>query len=383
MMSVGNTKEMCPLTDSMGGTQPSPLSLSPSNLMNALLNLFPGFSFDTSNIIIQIDDDDCTEKGTNLFLHTYSRDEVERIVLDTPKVQEKLGALGFHNLLVQIDTTDNFVHHIYLYDTGLHDIKPPSNNIAPRSLRDHEQEGRRLSIGAYDCLLMELSLRPKDTITGFVAIRGRHADPCTRKIIQSMGALPQLNLLDVEWLLLQDPTREFAPNEQPLPGQKYPGLHLGKEIGEMISRQAMQEGRDAIVNNPLYFHNAVMYAHGGCTFVNPEFEGVFQSLCADLMPYLLDPKLGLAVVSRAIYHGRLVHKATGKRVKWVAQEQLLPFSSRLRNILTNSDYKSVKAKYYQKGTFDIDWEGSPISTEEDWEQAVPIGDVAALMESCK
>jgi hypothetical protein len=80
---------------------------------------------------------------------------------------------------------------------------------------------------------------------------------------------------------------------------------------------AFRRCSDGEVNAPLYYHNAVLYAMHGLQFVNPEFEGIFNTLGQDLMPHIADPTIGLAVVSRAIFNGRLFHVPTGKRVKWV------------------------------------------------------------------
>lgn len=90
-----------------------------------------------------------------------------------------------------------------------------------------------------------------------------------------------LRLCVVEWLLLQDPLAR-APPGRLLPAQRRPGLGVQRLLGELFTRMAQDCALDALVNRPLYFHNAVMYAAANNTFLNPHMEDCFRALCRGL-----------------------------------------------------------------------------------------------------
>lgn len=94
------------------------------------------------------------------------------------------------------------------------------------------------------------------------------------------GSSP-LRLCVVEWLLLQDPFAA-APPGRLLPAQRRPGLGVQRLLGTLLTRMAQECDLDALVNRPLYFHNAVMYAASNNTFLNPHMEDCFRCLCRDL-----------------------------------------------------------------------------------------------------
>jgi hypothetical protein len=49
--------------------------------------------------------------------------------------------------------------------------------------------------------------------------------------------------LAVRWLALQDPRGRFTPERPRLPGQRYPGLGLGKRLYERLMVWAKSGGR--------------------------------------------------------------------------------------------------------------------------------------------
>ena len=69
-----------------------------------------------------------------------------------------------------------------------------------------------------------------------------------------------LYLLAVHWLALQDPRAEFASERPALPGQVYPGLGVGRPLLSRLLAWSHDWGKDALVNYPAYYHNAVFYS---------------------------------------------------------------------------------------------------------------------------
>lgn len=134
--------------------------------------------------------------------------------------------------------------------------------------------------------------------------------------------------------------------------------------------------RDGVLNAPLYFHNAVLYATHGCQFIDPEFEGTFNTLGYDVMAYITDPEIGLAVVSRAVFSGRLFHIPTGKRVKWVPDQTMIqPLSTRMKAAMNSLEYGAIRDACTTKGVFRIDFEDAGFVGEDEWTHAVPLDEI--------
>lgn len=71
--------------------------------------------------------------------------------------------------------------------------------------------------------LMEIALRQISALDSLKGLQGPYRDPRTQGFINTLK-FPELDLIVVEWLLLQNPTKSFPPGSQPLPGQSYPGV---------------------------------------------------------------------------------------------------------------------------------------------------------------
>lgn len=153
----------------------------------------------------------------------------------------------------------------------------------------------------------------------------------------------------------------------------------------------------------------------GYWFLNPEFEGIFRTLCNDLRENIEEK--GLAVVTRAIHMGvspvegirriallrrrtavftfrflsfsfsflsificinlfsltvvllfplfqQLRLRKSGTRVIWKAQEQVFPISDRMVAYLNSKEYLTVLRKNTSKGVFFIDWDAGLASNDE-------------------
>ncbi len=96
-------------------------------------------------------------------------------------------------------------------------------------------------------------------------------------------ATEYLPVLNVEWLLLQNPLATFDAMRPPLPGQQYPGLGVGQQVLELLRNVATRLQLAGITTIPSYFHNAVFYSTEFKQF-DPTCQGAFLALCRDLLP---------------------------------------------------------------------------------------------------
>lgn len=96
-------------------------------------------------------------------------------------------------------------------------------------------------------------------------------------------ATEYLPVLNVEWLLLQNPLTTFDAQRPPLPGQHFPGLGVGQQVLELLRNVATRLQLAGITTIPSYFHNAVFYSTEFKHF-DPTCQGAFLALCRDILP---------------------------------------------------------------------------------------------------
>eukprot|EP00698_Gefionella_okellyi_P000170 TRINITY_DN1014_c0_g3_i2.p1 TRINITY_DN1014_c0_g3~~TRINITY_DN1014_c0_g3_i2.p1 ORF type:complete len:305 (-),score=51.09 TRINITY_DN1014_c0_g3_i2:639-1529(-) len=241
-----------------------------------------------------------------LFLDYWTRDALWALIKEH-KIEDILHRHGFTNLLLEIDTSDNFVHIVQLYnerntpDRVLMQLfvrKPTKFNV--RSTRAFQDEFKK----GHDVMLDKLS----DT---------------------------SLDLITVEWMRLQDYRKPFE--RQPLPGQIHPGLGISRQVDEMLAHACTIRRRDGIMNIPEYFHNALLYSPQ-FQFINPAFEGMFRSILAAVTPAL--EQYGLAAVSWAVAEGKLIDMHRNRRYQWQPEEQVRALSARMKAYFDSQGVRS-------------------------------------------
>jgi hypothetical protein len=149
-------------------------------------------------------------------------------------------------------------------------------------------------------------------------------------LLQQPG-LGVLSLLCVHWLSLQHPAGAFTPERPRLPGQRHPGLGLGKRLYERVHGWAQRWGKDALLNSPEYFHNAVFYA-GLFRFLAVRDQGRFEALRRDLRG------LHVADASRALVEGRVIEEPAGIPFVWEPGEMVAPITPALRAAMETPRY---------------------------------------------
>jgi len=142
------------------------------------------------------------------------------------------------------------------------------------------------------------------------------------RVRRDRGSVPDVDLLYVDWLLLQNP-REQLGRRPRLPGQQHPGLGLLREIVALLVVICEQLGLDGIMFVPSHYYMAAL-GRRHLRFVRSEDAAVFQAMSDALA------SLDLAAATHAIEEGRLVDSKTGEAVPWHTPQMILPVSRRLK-----------------------------------------------------
>jgi len=146
------------------------------------------------------------------------------------------------------------------------------------------------------------------------------------------AAIPGLELLRIEWLLLQNPRARFTRERPRLPGQRHPGLGLLQEVMALMVLACERVHLDGVLFVPAYFHTA---AQGKrlLRFLSPEADGRFRALEKALSG------LTLPEAAAAVEGGRVIDAATGRPFRWEPQPLLLPVSAEAKARMTGDDYE--------------------------------------------
>jgi hypothetical protein len=163
----------------------------------------------------------------------------------------------------------------------------------------------------------------------------------TRGTIQVGDAI---ELIAVEWILMQDPYRQFENNRLPFPGQKYPGLGLGREIIVLLQIMTARLGKEGMLAVPAYYHNGVLY-NESFHFFSPEKEAELRALARDLAAF------PIATASWAIEKGLVQDDQTQQPFKWHPEEMLWPLSARLKAYFAADSYQNAVKQIMQQQRF--------------------------------
>jgi hypothetical protein len=161
-------------------------------------------------------------------------------------------------------------------------------------------------------------------------------------LLHSRG-LDVLCFLEVGWVALQDPRARFTRARPRLPGQRFPGLGVGRILVDLLRSWACAWGKDGLLNHPEHFHNAVFYA-SLFRFLSPREQGRFEALRRDLA------RLTVAKASEAIEAGR-VAEASGRAFRWRPGAMVAPVSEELRAHLASPAYREEVAAARQAARF--------------------------------
>jgi len=253
---------------------------------------------------------DLRREGTNRLLERFSEAEVFQALKDYG-VMEQLSAKGFPEPKVVIRSMDPFRQSVKLFE----------------SKTSSEDE---------DHMLCEL----------------RVFDAHVKGLCPGSGETIDMDTLVIDWLVFQNPRAEFSPERPQLPGQKYPGLGIMRTSMQAILDLARQTGKEAVINIPEYYHNAVLYS-AAFHFFSPFVEGRFRALQEFLV------NLNLAEASHAVSSGKIWNNTKDEVFVWKPHEQVLGITDRIKNYFNSQNYEGPVQEAKDKSKFSWSADFSP------------------------
>jgi len=208
---------------------------------------------------------------------------------------------------------------------------------------------------------MDMSLQPtsseevrKRKLTPLLVSK-KGASVLIKFLERNINVVPEMKITEIEWVCMQNPRGTFTTKRPQCPGQRFPGLKMGRKISNLMISLAKLKGRDGLCDTPEHFHNAAIYSQKGYMFINPAFHGYFVSLLFDLNKDMREH--GLAAVSWAFKLGHVINRRTKKPEFWHPEEQIYPTSDRLHKYFISDQYLAL-VEHYRKihlGRVYIDW----------------------------
>ncbi|MEZ0311167.1 MAG: histone deacetylase [Myxococcota bacterium] len=144
-----------------------------------------------------------------------------------------------------------------------------------------------------------------------------------------------IDALMIEWLLLQNPTRTFAPGRPRLPGQNHPGLGLAGLMQEILIRVTARLRLEGLLSRPSHYHNAAL-AGPQYQFLDPVVEGRFRAMRRALA------HLSIPEATSLVEAGDLRDKNSNV-VPWEPGDQILPTSPRLKAYFESTAFQKAAA----------------------------------------
>jgi hypothetical protein len=156
------------------------------------------------------------------------------------------------------------------------------------------------------------------------------------RVTRSRRVIPDMEVVAIEWLLLQNPRGSFSPKRPRLPGQQYPGLGLLREILGWLVALCEAHELDGVHFVAAHYHIA-MQSHHVLRFLRPE-----DAARADAMASALEG-LSLAEAAHALASGDAVRDQGGQAVAWEPAPMVLPTSPRLTALVSGPEYEERAA----------------------------------------
>jgi hypothetical protein len=195
---------------------------------------------------------------------------------------------------------------------------------------------------------LQIFFQKKEMANLIVDLKLRELVFQSKNHLAKVSSSSAFQLLYLEWLTLQNPLLQFAPQRPPLPGQMYPGLKLGRKVLDMFTYLARLNHNDGIIAFPCYFHNALLFSRF-LRFVRPEKEG---EIIAIRKSFRSVPFVQLAW----IIHLNCLRTGEGEVFEWNAEEQVYPMNNVLKKYFESREYKERVKAAASRLKFTIDWD---------------------------
>ncbi len=150
-----------------------------------------------------------------------------------------------------------------------------------------------------------------------------------------------LELLSIEWMMLQNPSEEFAPDHPRWPGQEHPGLGLNEEVMLLHILGARRLGLDGVVSHPSRYHIAWL-GRGRFFFLDPAVQGRFDALREALSV------LELSDATWKMERGEVRWADDGSTVEWLPEDYVIATSDRLAAYLRSDFYEEPRNASHER-----------------------------------
>lgn len=303
------------------------------------------------------------------FLDTYSEGDLRSFFEDFRlpagrykgwNYNEVFRALGFTDLVFDIDVSDNFVHKVQLYAGA----RRPECLLAQLFIRRETTFSvlETKQFDAHRCGVPQFYAEGFDAGLAYLRTYFTAAQPARRGAATPLQQrYPHLlQMIVIEWLRFQNPRAAWPRDALPLPGQLHPGLGTVNDMQLLLKMLCLRKQRDGVMNIPEHWYNAYLYSRlqWPYLFLNPAFQGFFLSTCIALEPDIA--RFGFSRVAWAVDLGRLrcADGAGGgalSHITWVAQEQVAPVTQKLLDYFDSDGYKEIVRSFTRPELFSIDW----------------------------
>jgi acetoin utilization deacetylase AcuC-like enzyme len=154
---------------------------------------------------------------------------------------------------------------------------------------------------------------------------------------RSRRAVPGMEVIALEWLLLQNPRADFSARRPQLPGQRHPGLGLLRDIMSWLMVVCERHRLDGIFFTTVHYHIAVQSRR----LVKPlraTDEGRLRAFAEALSD------LTLAEAAAAVAEGRVIDETTGEPAAWTPVPGVVSVSERLEALVSGPEYEEAAAR---------------------------------------
>jgi acetoin utilization deacetylase AcuC-like enzyme len=143
---------------------------------------------------------------------------------------------------------------------------------------------------------------------------------------------PDLAMLRIEWLALQNPREAFTPARPRLPGQEHPGLGMLRDVIALLLVACERLQLDGVLWVPAHYYTAAQ-GRRASQFLHPADEGLFRAIERAVNG------LDLAAATTAVEQGQLLDASTGAPFVWHPMTVVVPAGERLRRQLASEEYR--------------------------------------------
>jgi acetoin utilization deacetylase AcuC-like enzyme len=153
---------------------------------------------------------------------------------------------------------------------------------------------------------------------------------------RSRSAVTGMEVVAVEWLLLQNPREPFSERRPRLPGQQHPGLGLLRDFMGWLVAVCEAHRLDGVFFVAAHYHIA-MQSRRLVRPLHPGDEARLRATAAALQG------VPLPEATAAVEEGRIVDGVTGRPVEWRPVATVLPVSERLLALVSGPEYEAAVA----------------------------------------